>query len=72
MVTQIDSILQARINGTPLQNAGISLRESPEGGVQVWVGMEKFQGVDAVPDEEIKAAIKAAIAEWENKFTPGI
>jgi hypothetical protein len=72
IVAQIDAILQIRITGTELQQAGIKLQESPEGGVLVWVGLDKYQSVDEVPDEAIKAAIRAAIVEWENKFTPGI
>ncbi len=72
IVSQIDSILQLRIVGTPLQQKGIKLQESPEGGVLVWIGLEKFQSVDEVPDEAIKSAIRAAIVEWENKFTPGL
>ncbi len=70
IVAQIDSILQAHIAGTPLVEKGIRLQESPEGGVIVWVGIDKFQGVEDVPDEQIKAAIRAAIALWENKYTP--
>jgi hypothetical protein len=58
--------------GTPLMEKGIRLQESPEGGVIVWVGMNKFQGVEDVPDEQIKAAIRTAIAAWESKFTPGL
>lgn len=72
IVAQIDSILQARLAGTPLLNKGIHLQESPESGVIVWVGMDKYEGAEAVPDEEIKAAIKGAIAEWEMKYTPGL
>jgi hypothetical protein len=71
IVAQIDSILQSQIAGTPLIEKGIRLQESPEGGVIVWVGMSKFQGVEDVPDEQIKAAIRAAISVWESKFTPG-
>ena len=72
IVAQVDAILQIRITGTDLQHAGIKLQESPEGGVLVWVGLEKYLSVDEVPDESIKAAIRAAIVEWENRFTPGI
>jgi hypothetical protein len=71
IVHQIDSILQIRIAGTALHDRGIKLQESPEGGVLVWVGLNKFQSIDEVPDEAIRTAIRAAIAEWEEKYTPG-
>jgi hypothetical protein len=72
IVTQIDSILQARLAGTPLEERGIFLAQSPEGGVMVYVGLTKYMGIDDVPDPEVKAAIRAAIAEWENRYTPGL
>jgi hypothetical protein len=72
IVSQIDSILQARIAGTPLEDKGVFLAQSSEGGVMVYVGLTKYMGLDDVPDPEIKAAIRAAITEWENKYTPGM
>lgn len=72
IVGQIDSILQAHLIGTPLEGRGIFLAQSPEGGVNVYVGLTRYNGVDDVPDAEIKAAIRAAISEWENKYTPGL
>ena len=72
IVSQIDSILQTRIAGTPLEDRGVFLAQSPEGGVIVYVGLTKYMGVDSVPDPDVKAAIRAAISEWENKYTPGI
>jgi hypothetical protein len=72
IVGQIDAILQARLLSTPFEGRGISLGNAPDGGVLVFIGAEKFKGVDEVPDPEIKAAIRAAIAEWENKYTPGL
>ena len=72
IVTQIDTILQARLAGTPLEDRGVFLAQSPEGGVMVYVGLTKYTGIDDVPDPEIKAAIRSAITEWENKYTPGI
>ena len=72
IVTQIDSVLQSRLTGTPLEDRGIFLAQSPEGGVMVYVGLTKYMGIEDVPDPEVKAAIRAAIAEWENKYTPGL
>jgi len=72
IVTQIDTILQTRLIGTPLEERGIFLTQSSDGGVIVYVGLTRYNGVDEVPDPEIKAAIRGAIAEWENKYTPGL
>jgi hypothetical protein len=72
IVGQIDSVLQARLEGTPLGERGIFLAQSPDGGVMVYVGLKKYMGIDEVPDAEIKAAIRAAITDWENKYTPGL
>jgi hypothetical protein len=72
IVGQIDTILQSRLVGTPLEERGIFLAQSPEGGVNVYVGLTRYGGIDDVPDPQIKAAIRAAISEWENKYTPGL
>jgi hypothetical protein len=72
IVGQINMILQKRIDDTPLESRGISLMESHTGGVNVYVGIQRYEMIDDVPDEEIKSAIRAAIAEWENKYTPGL
>jgi hypothetical protein len=72
IVAQIDSVLQARLAGTSLAGKGIRLQESPGGGVIVWVGVNKYEVIDDVPDEQIIAALRAAIAEWEDKYTPGL
>ncbi|MEP0805533.1 MAG: hypothetical protein HRF47_08585 [Chloroflexota bacterium] len=72
IVEQVNAILQTRIAGTPLASPGIILMESATGGVLVYVGVNKYEGVDAIPDEAVKAAIRAAIVEWEQKYTPGL
>ena len=72
IVGQINQILQKQIDGTTLEARGVSLMESASGGVNVYVGVQRYEMIDDVPDEEIKAAIRAAIAEWENKYTPGL
>ena len=71
MVTQIDAILQSRLIGTPLENTVIRLTESAEGDPIVLVGDQSYAGVGDVPDPAVQAAIRAAIAEWERKYTPG-
>lgn len=70
LVEQIDSILQARIAGTPLAARGIRLAQSLHGGALVFIGTTQYDGVDKVPDPEVQAAIRAAIAEWEKTYTP--
>lgn len=72
MVGQIDEILQARLVSSPLAERAIKLMESPEGGVIVLVGLQKFNGVGEVTDPQIQSEIRAAIAEWEKKYTPGL
>jgi hypothetical protein len=71
MVSQIDAILQARLIGTPLADQGIRLVESIQGGALVFVGNKSYAGVGEVSDPEVQAAIRAAIAEWERRYTPG-
>ena len=72
IVGQINAILHDRIANTPLANKGISLMESLSGGVNVYIGVQRYEGIDDVPDKEVVAAIRAAIAEWEDKYTPGL
>lgn len=72
MVQQIDTVLQKRIAGTALEPLGIHLQDSPQGGLEVLIGSDKFDGIDEVPNPEVTAAIRAAIAEWEQKYVPGM
>lgn len=71
IVAQIDAILQVRLAATPLESLGVRLAESPKGDVIVVVGHDRFGSVAEVPDPTVQAAIRAAISEWERKYTPG-
>jgi hypothetical protein len=71
MVAQIDEILQEKLSTTAFTGRGIRLEEAPAGGVKVVVGTQSYSGVGDVPDPEIQAVLRAAIAEWEKKYTPG-
>jgi hypothetical protein len=67
MVQAIDEILQERLENSPLKSKGIKLVEQPPVGVVVWVGLEHYNGVEDVPDEEVKALIRSAVSIWEEK-----
>ncbi len=71
MVKQIDFVLQRRIAGTPLAQFDIHLQDASSGGLEVLIGEKKYETIDDVPDANIKSAIRAAIAEWEQKYVPG-
>jgi hypothetical protein len=65
MIEQIDVILQKKLASTPLQNKGIRLQESVSGALWIYVGLKRYEGIDAVPEEEIKVIIRQAVAEWD-------
>lgn len=67
IVTMIDDVLQAKIPGTAFAGKGIRLEEGSFGEVIVYVGASRYPGIDAVPDPEIQALIRSAIADWEKK-----
>jgi hypothetical protein len=67
IVAMIDSVLQAKLPGTPFAGKNIHLEEGSFGEVMVYVGINRYPGIDAVPDPEIQAFIKAAIADWEKR-----
>lgn len=71
ITAQIDEILQERLVNTPLAERGVRLLDAPDGGVVVFVGVESYDGVNAVPDDEVRHAIKAAVAEWEKRNKQG-
>jgi hypothetical protein len=72
IVAQIDTVLQAQLVDSPFANRGIRLTESPLGGVEVYVGLNKYASIDDVPDALIQKVIREAIAEWERKYVPGV
>ena len=67
IVEQVDDILQEMVADTPLAARMIRLVEDPKSGVVVWVGLEHYNGVDMVPEPEIKAILRKAGAEWERR-----
>ncbi len=65
IVEQIDDILQELIVKTPLKDQKIRLSEMYNKGVVVWIGQNYYEGIDGVPDEQVKSLIKMAVKKWE-------
>ena len=65
IVEQVDEVLQDLLESSPLPGKNIRLTEMPDKGVIVWVENENFDGIDSVPDEEVKQMIKQAVKKWE-------
>ncbi len=69
IAAQIDEILQEMLEESPLSTKAIRLLELPAKGMVVMVGLDHYEGVDAVPDEDIRNVIRAAVAEWERRVS---
>jgi hypothetical protein len=67
IVQMIDDVLQKNLATSPLASKKIRLEEGSIGEVIVFIDKDRYPSIDAVPDEDVKAIIRAAIAEWEKK-----
>jgi len=65
IVEQVDDILQELLESRPMVDKQIRLTEMPNKGVIVWVGNEYYEGINAVPDEDVKRIIRKAVKKWE-------
>jgi hypothetical protein len=65
IAAQVNDIFLDIIAGTELEKRGIRLMELPGKGMVVMIGLTQYDSVDDVPDPEIKAALKQAVATWE-------
>jgi hypothetical protein len=67
IVSQIDEILQEMILKKGMGARGIQLKEDLRQGVLVWIGLDRFVGIDAVPDAEVRSMIREAVSVWEQR-----
>ncbi|MFZ5810152.1 MAG: hypothetical protein ACOY16_12790 [Chloroflexota bacterium] len=64
---QVDEILQEKLQGTQLENRAIRVMELPGKGMVVMIGLQQYETVNDVPDPEIQAVLRSAVAEWESR-----
>ncbi len=67
IVAQVDEILQEKLENTPLAKRGISMKDSLDGGLIVWVGLKQYSSIDEVPDPEIRQLLRESVGEWERR-----
>ena len=70
IVEQIDDILQRQIAGTSLAPLTITLRETPGGGMVIYVDDQVFNSVDEVTNPEVQQAIRKAADTWNKRQSP--
>ena len=66
---QIDEILQAKLENSPLKGRAIRLMELPGKGMVVMVGLDQYDSVSAVPDPEICGLLQTCVEEWEGRYS---
>lgn len=66
IAAQIDEILQEKLLDSPLAERAIRLMELPDKGMVVLVGLDKYDSVDDVPDEDVRQLLKDCVSEWES------
>jgi hypothetical protein len=65
IIEQIDKVLQVKLETSVFKDRGIRLTEGPGGIVIIKDGVNVYEGVDTVPDLEVKTLIQQAVADWE-------
>ena len=65
MLEQIDAILQKLVEFSPFREVGLRVVEDRREGVVVWLGYDRYVGIDQVPNQAAQDLIRQAVARWE-------
>jgi hypothetical protein len=64
---QIGYILENLLAENNMTDKGVKLVENENHGVDVWVGVEKYNGIEEVPYPQVKELIREAVLRWEQE-----
>jgi len=67
IAAQVDEILQKRLADSAFHDRLIRLTDAPGGGVEVIIDLQKYNGVNEVPDLAARKFIQDCVREWENR-----
>ncbi len=65
MVEQINNIIEQKLSKLVGVQRAVRLVEGTAGSVRVYVGVDRYDTIDDVPDAEVRRVIREAVAEWE-------
>ncbi len=65
VIDEVNNILQKKLHGSPLAGKGIHLMENHNKEIRFWVGLDSYNDVDEIPDQEIRQIIDDSVREWE-------
>ena len=68
IASQVDEILQAKLEGTEFEDQAIRLMDLPNQGMVIFVGLDKYPDIEQVPDPEIQKLLKESVSEWETRM----
>ena len=65
VVDEVNDILQKKLHGSPLAGKGIHLMENHNKEIRFWVGLNSYNDVEEIPDQEVRQIIDESVREWE-------
>jgi hypothetical protein len=65
IIEQINKVLQIKLANSVFNDRDIQLTEGPGGIVIIKDGLNRYEGIEAVPDLQIKTLIQQAVTDWE-------
>ncbi len=65
VIDEVNEILQKKLHGSRLAGRGIHLMENHNKEIRFWVGLNSYNDVDEIPDQDVRNIIDEAVREWE-------